>query len=148
MGFLGIELDDKNLSRWIHKKTGNVDIYKPGMDKEWLEEHEWLVDKNELSCRLNLKTDRDVFVSGIPSNIFDILDLFDSVFFLKISMEKAIQRIINRSTIGAFGKSKDEIRSITEWKDIFIEKILKYGAIPINAECALHVVVNEILLKR
>lgn len=147
-GYEGIELDDKELSSWINKKTGDVGIYSPGMSKNWLEEHSWIVDKKKLAQILSIEKGVEVFVSGIPSNINDILDLFDAVFLLQISADTISKRLVERTEAGAFGKSADEIADIMSWKDGFIETLIMRGAISIDAEKSVSEVVEEILLKR
>jgi len=147
MGYKGIELDNKELSGWIHKKTGAVGKYKPGTNKEWLENYSWIVDKNKLAQALCTEKKIDVFVSGIPSNTIDILDLFDTTFLLQISTNTIHTRLAERLEVGSFGKSMDEIADIMRWKDNFVETMLKHGAISINAENSLDKVVEEILLK-
>lgn len=90
----------------------------------------------------------DVFVSGIPSNTADILDLFDAVFLLQISADTTRKRLVERTEAGSFGKSDDEVADIMSWKDGFVETMIMRGAISIDAEKSVSEVVEEILLKR
>jgi len=135
------------LSNWINKKTGDVVRYSPGVSKNWLEEHSWIVDKKKLAQILSTEGGVDVFVSGIPSNTVDILDLFDAVFLLQISANTIRRRLAERMDVGAFGKSDDEIDDIMRWKDEFIKTMKIHGVISIDAEKSLSEVVEEILLK-
>lgn len=147
-GYRGIELDDKELSNWINKKTGDIGKYSPGVSREWLEKYSWIVDKKKLAQILSAEEGVDVFVSGIPSNTADILDLFDAVFLLQISADTTRKRLVKRTEVGAFGKSADEVADIMSWKDKFIKTMIMRGAISIDAEKSVSEVVEEILLKR
>lgn len=147
-GYRGVELDDKGLSNWINKKTGVIGKYSPGVSREWLEKYSWIVDKKKLAQILSAKGGADVFVSGIPSNTVDILDLFDAVFLLQISADTIRKRLVKRTEVGAFGKSDDEIADIMRWKDEFVKTMITRGAISIDAEKGVNEVVEEILLRR
>lgn len=146
-GYSGIELDDKFLSCWVHKKTGFIGKYSPGMSKDWLDNHAWLVDRDKLINRFNENIGKDFYVSGVPSNVVDIFDLFDGVYLLQISGETIEKRLAERAEIGAFGKSDDELSDIMRWKDGFIEDMLQRGAIPIDAEKSIEDVGRDILKK-
>jgi len=84
--------DIRGLSAW-YDKQGNK-IAAPGTADEALGNHySFLWSRRFLEKFLNKFT--DVYVFGGSGNIFDMLDLFDKVFFLKVEPQIQRERIIN-----------------------------------------------------
>jgi len=144
-GYAGLELDDPEICNWYHNFTGAIGIYVPGTSKEWLSQYSWLADKKRLAERISVAG--DIFVSGVPSNTTDIVDLFDNIFLLQISDYTIRKRLIGRTEASAFGKSEDEVLDVYRWKPGFDVSMMQRGAIPIDAERSLSEVVDDILLR-
>jgi len=86
--------DIKGLSCW-YDKYGNK-IMAPGTAGEALDNHySFLWSKRFLEKFLRDFT--DVYVFGGSGNLFDVLDLFDKVFFLKVEPQLQKERILSSS---------------------------------------------------
>jgi len=86
--------DIKNLSSW-YDKNGNK-VVAPGTAHEALANHySFLWSKRVLRRFLNAH--QDAFVFGGSGNIFDVTNLFDRTFFLKIELKIQKERILHSS---------------------------------------------------
>ncbi len=115
------------------------------MNDEWYKNHKYICDKEKLINLMN-NYQNTVVVVGMPSNRYELLDLFDKVLLLQSKEETFLQRLTER-TNNDFGKHISDRENILTWYKNFEEKILKNGAISINADCPLEDIVNEIYSK-
>lgn len=131
------------LCHWKHKKTGEEAFYSTGVGKEWLEAHDWICDFERLG-QLIKGQPQDAVVVGIASNQEEYLKLFDKIFLLYCSEETFIKRLNTRSDGNNFAKDNSEQQQVLSWYKDFQNRVVRLGAIPINTERLLEVVVKEI----
>jgi len=86
--------DIKNLSSWYDKHNNKVAT--PRTAREALDNHySFLWSKRVL--RTFLAVHSDVYIFGGSGNVFDMTDLFDKTFFLKINLSIQKERILHSS---------------------------------------------------
>jgi hypothetical protein len=115
------------------------------MSKEWMKDHGWFCDIEKLKNLLSVEGDIIVAV-GMITNQDEYLDWFDKIFLLQCNEETFLNRLDTR-TSNNFGKhplEKEHVLSI--YRD-FENNLLRRGAMPINAEETIDVVVNNIFSK-
>ncbi len=140
------EVDD--LCHWIDRKMGSIaHDYQP--TREWLDAHDWICDIEKLKQMLNF--DKEVVIAtGISTNQDEYLSLFDKILLLQCSEKTFMGRMEKRhknpeeNSFGKHQAERDYAGAI--YKD-FEEKLLKLGAVSINVENPISVVVDEILSK-
>jgi len=143
-GIFSIDIDAvKGLCHWRNKKTFEKAHWYSGIGEEWLEAHDWICDTEKLIQLLD--QDKDIIVVvGNSSNQQGYLDLFDKVFILRCSPETFTDRINNR-TNNDYGKHEIEQKRILSWYKNFEDRLIKQGAIPINTEESLDIIVDRIV---
>lgn len=141
-----IDLDDvKDLCKWIHKDTGERSYWRPGIGKEFFENHEYICDRNQLEGLINQYSDKEaVGVVGLADNLSEIIGLFDKIFIFYCSEETFIKRIEDRQNHD-FGKHDSEKEMILTWYKDYKNEMLSKGAIPIDTAKPLSEVVNEVI---
>lgn len=88
------DADIKDLSAWYD--THGKKVEDPATADEAFEKrYSFLWSKKTLRKFLNSYT--DVYVFGGSGNIFDMFDLFDKVYFLKVEPQMQKERILNSS---------------------------------------------------
>ena len=106
--------------------------------------NDWICDGESLK-KLLLAQDKEItFALGMPANQDEFLPFFDSVLLLQCSEETFLNRIDIR-TENTFGKEKVEREHILNFYKNFEEKLIKNGAVPINAENPVSKVADDIL---
>ncbi len=114
--------DIKGLSGW-YDRHGNK-IESPATAREALDHHySFLWSKRVL--RKFLESEDDVYVFGGSGNLFDVIDLFDRVYFLKIEPAIQKQRIFHRrKEISSMDLDEE---GIVTWGDWLEEEARKRG---------------------
>lgn len=143
-GITALDMDSvPSLCHWKNKVTGEKGEYKSGIGKDWIEAHNWICDVVKLQELLDKYSDNIVIV-GIASNRDEYILLFDKVFLLHCGEETLLRRLSTRDT-NVFAKEKSEQEQLLGWYKDFEEKMLKYGAVPINTEEPINVVADRIV---
>ena len=143
-GIFSFDIDSvEGLCHWINKETFEKSDWHSGLGNEWHEAHEWICDKKKLIHLMNQQKDI-VVVVGCASNQDEYLGLFNKVFLLHCIPETFVKRIDDR-TNNDFGKHGIEKARILNWYKDFESKLIKQGAIPINTEEPLELVVEKII---
>lgn len=136
------------LCSWVDKKTHQrVSDYIPTRD--WLEAHDWICDEEKLKEHINTAKDT-IIVTGIATNQDDYLKLFDKIFLLQCKEKTFLNRLETRHTKpgeNGFGKLAAEREYALKGYRDFEDKMIKVGAIPINAELPITEVADKILSK-
>ena len=145
-GIYAIDIDAVGgLCQWVDNDTLKIDQWRSGMTNEWYQKHKYICYKEKLADLMSNYKD-GVVVVGLPSNHYELLDLFDKVFLLQCKEETFIKRLTER-TNNNFGKHALEKENILSWYKNFETKMLERGAISINADQPLIDVVDEISSK-
>lgn len=101
-----------NLSSW-YDGNGNKVAYPEDADEEFLENHSFYWDKEFLKDFLKDKP--DIYLFGLSGNIFDMMDLFDRVYFLKVDPEVQIKRLMYPSRLNPMGKTEYQRENAVRW---------------------------------
>ena len=123
--------------------TGKEADYRPGIGKDWIDAHEWLCDPAKLKELLDKHGD-PVAVVGCASNQDDYLGLFDKIFLLHCKEETFLHRLRTREGDDEFARDKSEQEQVLSWYKDFENKMLTRGAVPVNTEDPIDVVVDKI----
>ncbi|MBI5135391.1 AAA family ATPase [Candidatus Uhrbacteria bacterium] len=146
-GYRTIDIDQEpRLTHWINKQTGERAEYTPGkVSEEWLNRHAWLWDEAMMTELLNRDPGNPVFVVGVTSDILDQLHRFDKVFLLQIPPSVVRQRLEDRPGQDEFGKSETEVGHVLSWQGEFEKEMIIKGAIVIDAQQPVEVMVQKII---
>ena len=137
-GIVAIDIDD-DLSKWIHKVTGQSVEWEPGMSDEWYEFHGWRCDIEKLKQLLS--ENKNIVVVGAAANQEDYLSLFDKIYFLQATPETIVARITARSD-NDFGKHPAEQARLLDWQKTYVQEMKDKGAIQLDAEKPLEELVE------
>ncbi len=143
-GIAAFDVDDvEDLCHWKNKMTGEKAEYYSGIGRDWLEAHDYVCDPIKLKNMLDKYKDK-IVVAGITSNQDEYLNLFDKIFLLH-SKEETFLRRLNTRDSNEFAKDKSEQEHVLSWYKDFEDKMLKRGAVPMNVEDPLEIVVDNII---
>lgn len=144
-GIYSIDIDSSKygLCSWKNKETKEAVYFEHGMSKDWMEAHGWYCDIEKLMKLLDTPNDITVAV-GITMNQNEYLSMFDKVFLLQCSEKTFLDRLDAR-TSNNFGKHPIEKEHVLSFYRDFEKDLIDRGAIPINAEEPLDVVINNII---
>jgi dephospho-CoA kinase len=143
-GVFSIDADSvRGLTHWIDNDTGEVSEWHQGMSNDWYKKHKYICDKEKLINLINNSPKDKVAVAGFFNNRSELWSLFNKVFLLHCDEETFLKRIIERENHD-FGKHILERENILKWYKNFEKEVLEEGAIPINTDCPLVEVVEEI----
>ena len=145
LGIRAIDIDAvPGLCRWKNKKTGERADYQYGIGREWLEAHDYFCDSNKLKKMIN-ESGAAVAVFGVASNQQEYWDCFDKIILLRCKEETFIHRLSTRSGDNEFARTPDEQKHILSWYKEYEDDMIKKGAIAINTEDPLPVVVDKVI---
>ena len=143
-GLLAIDPDyDPGLSHW-EDAAGNWVCGPQRPDEQWLGSHRWVWSR----CRMEeilARHDRAVFVCGIASNQDELLDLFDRVFLLHIDAQAQEARLDAHDARNPPGRSEAGRQEIREGRAVFEARMLRHGAIAIDATSPPAAVADELI---
>lgn len=143
-GIPSIDIDGiKGLCRWVNKNTQEVRHWHPGIGGKFFETYEYVCNKEKLITLMNKYKDI-VVVVGLADNQSDFLSLFDKIFLFHCDEKIFIKRIKDR-TNNDFGKHKSEREMMLGWYKDFEKEMLKKGAIPINTQESLDIIVDKVI---
>lgn len=112
------------LCSWFDK-NGNKVTYQENADKEWLNNHSFLWDKNFLKQYL-IKNPNTILL-GVSENIFDMFDLFDKVYYLDISENKQDERLRHKSRDNPMGSTEYQRKNAIIWGQTLKQKARELG---------------------
>lgn len=144
-GIIAIDQDSKEfrLCRWKHNETMKDACFEYGIGNEFLEANDWYCDVEKLKKILH-ENNKISFVCGVSANQNEYLDLFDKVFLLQCSPDELVKRI-NKREDHQFGKHQSEKEHILNYYKEFEEDLINRGAVVINSDNSIDIVVDEIL---
>lgn len=113
---LGINAVDadliKGLSSW-YDGAGNKIAYKKDADEEFMNNHSFLWDRKFLEDYLSKNP--DVYIFGASGNIFEMLDLFNKVYFLKVEPDLQKVRLLHESRENPMGNTEHQRGNAVRW---------------------------------
>ena len=143
-GFPVIDTDMIPVAYWRNIHTGEKVRQRSGSISDWIESHQWHCDPKILKELIDIQTGEIVFAVGISENQEEYIGLFDKIFLLQCSEETFLHRIETR-TEHDFGKDESEREYILGFYQDFEKGMIERGAVSIDAEQTVSVVVDEIL---
>jgi dephospho-CoA kinase len=144
-GIYSIDIDSSKygLCNWKNKKTKENVYFEHGMSNDWMKAHGWYCDVEKLKELFDVPNDIVVAV-GITTNQNEYLNMFDKVFLLQCSEKTILNRLDTRIS-NDFGKHPLEKEHVLDFYGDFEKDLIARGAIPINTEESLDVVVSNII---
>lgn len=141
-------LDTDSLGAWRDKATGDKAQWYPNAALKWQEKvawhnkHHWIIDPTRFRTLLAEKPIR--VVAGLAANQHDFEDLFTTNILLQCDEDVFVQRIRQRQDT-SYGKDAAELQAILGAYKHLEADMLRRGAVPINANKPLELVVDEVL---
>ncbi|MBR9682062.1 MAG: AAA family ATPase [Candidatus Aenigmarchaeota archaeon] len=146
LGYKAYDVEEiEGLCQMFDKETGKPVI----QDNEKLEEvkqNDWICNKKKLQQIIRKNSKGIVFYSGLVSNLDELFPLFDEVILLKATQKTLSKRLTTR-TSNDFGRTREVQEWIFAWKKWWEDKMIKEGAIVIDADQELDKVVADIIKK-
>jgi dephospho-CoA kinase len=144
-GIFPIDADSvKGLTHWVEKDTGEISTWNPGMSQDWYSKHKYICDKEKLIEIINSSPTNKVALAGLFGNRSELWNLFDKVFLLQCKEETFLKRMIERENHN-FGKHILDQENVLSWHKNFEKEVLSEGALPVNTDKPLDLVVDEII---
>lgn len=94
-------------------------------DKEFLGNHSFLWDRKFLEDYLSKNL--DVYIFGASGNIFEMLDLFDRVYFLKVNPDLQKERLLHKSRENPMGNTEYQRENAVRWGQQLEQKAKTLG---------------------
>lgn len=146
-GYEAHDTDENGLSSWQNKTTGKV-VWRPDDEAErtheWYASHAWNMSRQRVEELAAAAKDKPIFLCGSATNADDMLDAYDTIFYLSID-EETLKTRLSQRTNNDFGKAPDELASILGWHAEHAERYEKYGAVMLDATKPVEVLVDSIL---
>ncbi len=113
LGINAVDADSiEALHSWYDGK-GNKVSFPENAGREFLDNHSFLWNREFL--KNYLKENPDVYLFGMSGNAFDMLDLFDKVYFLKVPPVVIDERLQHESRENPMGKTEYQRKIAVEW---------------------------------
>lgn len=103
----------EGLHGWYNWKNEKVRFPRDA-DKDFLDNHEFLWDRAVLKDFLDKNP--DIYFFGMSGNVFEMLDLFDKVYYLNIPADTILARLDHPSRTNPMGKTDYQKQAILEWE--------------------------------
>ena len=105
-GYKTVDADTiDGLSAW-YDANGQPATLDMTRDKDWLDAHRYLWNRNFLSTYLD--THKPIVFCGSSSNTMEMLDLFDEAYYLKVPTNIILQRLIAHDRENSFGSTAEQ----------------------------------------
>ncbi|HMI09478.1 MAG TPA: hypothetical protein VK497_03745 [Candidatus Saccharimonadales bacterium] len=148
-GYEAHSTDEDEIAGFYNNETGQA-VKNPDdpndRTPEWRAHHTWNLSREAVETLAEKTMQKPIFLCGVASNDVGIGDLFSQVFALNISA-KTLKHRIDTRTGNSFGKLPHEFESLLGWQKTAEEDYRKAGAIIIDGERSVELVVDEILSK-
>ncbi|MDP3733202.1 MAG: hypothetical protein Q8Q91_01545 [Candidatus Daviesbacteria bacterium] len=109
----------EGLSSW-NDGTGKKIAYQEDAGEEFLSNHSFLWDRNFLEDYL--RKNPEIYLFGASGNIFEMLDLFDKTYFLKVNPDLQKERLIHQSRENPMGKTDYQRENAVRWGEELEQK--------------------------
>jgi broad-specificity NMP kinase len=130
----------------VDDRTGKPVENLSNENVDQLDNSKWVCDKEKLAALIQHQTSDLAFYCGVASNSEELWPLFDRVMLLQASPENTRARLSTRKK-GDFGATREVQDWVLSWKDWWEQKLLKRGAILVDANLPVDVVADNILKK-
>ncbi|KKT86396.1 MAG: hypothetical protein UW86_C0032G0008 [Microgenomates group bacterium GW2011_GWA1_Microgenomates_45_10] len=112
------------LSGWFNKDGKKVK-YPEKADKEFLDNHEFLWNKEFLKDYL--ESQDDVYFFGLSGNVFNVISLFDRVYFLKVNPEILARNLRHESRENTMGRTDYQLENALKYAEEIEQKAKELG---------------------
>jgi len=109
----------EGLHGW-YDSDGNKVEFPTNADKTFLDNHDFLWDKSFLQNYLN--SFETIYMFGLSGNIFEMIELFDKVFFLQVPKNILTERLQHPSRANPMGNTEYQREMIVAYADILEKK--------------------------
>lgn len=120
----------EGLSDWYDGDGNKVKI-SDGADKKFLDNHQFLWDQKVL--KEFLKSEQEIYLFGMSGNAFEMLELFDKVYFLKAAPDLLRKRLRHESRENPMGKTDYQLQNVLEYAQEISETARQLGIKMIDA---------------
>ena len=112
------------LSGWFNKDGKKVK-YPEKADKEFLDNHEFLWNKEFLKDYL--ESQDDVYFFGLSGNVFNVISLFDRVYCLKVNPEILARNLRHESRENTMGRTDYQLENALKYAEEIEQKAKELG---------------------
>lgn len=112
------------LSDWFDRNGNRVD-YLEDAGKEFFENHEFIWNKKFL--RKFLVKQKEIYLFGLSGNIFNAIDLFDKVYFLKVSWQVIVKNLRHASRENPMGRTDYQLENALRYAEEIENKANEIG---------------------
>jgi dephospho-CoA kinase len=142
-GIKSYSIDEvRGLCCWKNKVDGTKVAYEAKLDRAFIDSHVWMCNIGQLKDLVN--QEGMVVVLGLAENQNEFLPLFDKVIVLQCRPETFLKRILARKD-NVFGQDETAQKYLLNTYEKFESEMLKNGAVAINVEDSLDMVVRKII---
>ena len=121
----------EGLSDWFDSDGEKVEC-PPDAGKEFLDTHRFLWSKEFLVKFLQDQT--EIYLFGMAGNVFDMINLFDRVYFLKTQPKILAERLRRKSRENPMGKTEYQLKNALQYAKEIEGPAHKLGITMIDAE--------------
>lgn len=119
------------LSNWFDWEKKPVS-FPLDADKEWLDTHEFLWDREVL--QEFIKVHEPMVIFGLSGNVLDMADLFDNVYYLDASPNTIRERLKRVERSNSMGKTEEQVEGVIAYMQEIGAKAKAKGVPFVNAE--------------
>ena len=112
------------LSGWFDE-SGNEVEYQKDANKDFLDNHKFLLSKNFLKEYLNRQN--EIYLFGLSGNVFDMLDLFDKFYFLDVDPDILRKNLRHETRENPMGQTDYQLENALKYAAEIKEKAGKLG---------------------
>jgi dephospho-CoA kinase len=128
---------------WLNDAGRPLDWWECRIDDpEWVRSHHWEWETEWIEGVLG--SDRDEYVCGSSSSLYDYVHRFDRIYLLTLDESIQDERLEAR-TNNDFGRAPAIRALMRSWEEVFTGDMLELGAVSVDASRPLAAVVDEIL---
>lgn len=145
LGYKSYDIDDiPGLFTMIHKQTQLPIENHDNADLEKVKVMSWICDIEKLRSIIDNESNDLAFYCGNGSNIYQVMELFDKVILLTISLETNKYRLSTR-TNDDYAKTPEVQEYVLSKTDKWEKEMIVKGAVILNAEKDLDSLAKEVI---
>lgn len=118
------------LSGWFDKHGKEIE-YPEDADKKFLDNHEFLWNKEFLKDYLEKQ--EEIYLFGLSGNVFNVTDLFDNVYFLKVEQQVLAGNLRHESRENPMGRTDYQFDNALKYAEEVEQKAKKLDIKVIDA---------------
>src|SRR3989338_9651803 len=120
----------EGLSGWFDGNEKKI-AYPLDANKDFLDNHQFLWNKEFLKTFLD--NENELYLFGMSGNVFEVLDLFDKVYFLNAPPEVLAERLRHESRENPMGRTDYQLQNALDWAKEIEDKASNLGIKMIEA---------------